>query len=60
MSAGQFALRAVAAIDAGTSYRVIPWQMGIVAKLLRIMPDRVYDFAFSKAPHKARKLLEKI
>lgn len=58
MPAGQFALRAVSAIDAGTRYKVIPWQMGVVAKLLRMLPDRVYDFVFSKAPHKARKLPE--
>lgn len=50
-----FAAKALAAIDAGASYRVIPWQMGVVAKLLRMLPNRVYDFAFSRAPHKARK-----
>jgi NAD(P)-dependent dehydrogenase (short-subunit alcohol dehydrogenase family) len=49
-----FAEKAVAAIDAGTSYRVIPWQMGIVAKLLRLLPNWLYDAAFSKAPHKPR------
>jgi hypothetical protein len=54
MPAEKFAARAVAAIDAGDGYRVIPWQMGIVARLLRMLPNRVYDFAFSKAPHKAR------
>ena len=54
MSAPGFAERAVAAIDAGTSYRVIPWQMGVVATLLRLLPNRLYDFAFSKAPHKTR------
>jgi short-subunit dehydrogenase len=54
MSAPDFAERAVAAIDAGTSYRVIPWQMGVVAALLRLLPNRLYDFAFSKAPHKTR------
>lgn len=55
MPAEKFAEKAVTAIEAGASYRVIPWQMGIVAKLLRLLPNRVYDFAFSKAPHKARK-----
>lgn len=54
MSAEKFASRAAAAIDSGTGYRVIPWQMGLVAKLLRLLPDRIYDFAFMKAPHKAR------
>jgi short-subunit dehydrogenase len=50
----KFAARAVAAIERGDSYRVIPWQMGIVAKLLRALPNRLYDFAFAKAPRKAR------
>lgn len=49
-----FAEKAVAAIDAGDSYRVIPWQMGVVAKLLRLLPNWLYDTAFSKAPHKPR------
>lgn len=51
-----FAERAAAAIDARTSYRVIPWQMGIVAKLLRLLPNWLYDAAFSKAPHKPRQV----
>ena len=54
MSPKEFAMRAVRAIDAGTSYTVIPWQMGVVAKLLRLLPNWVYDAAFAKAPHKAR------
>ena len=55
MPAERFAAKAAQAIAAGTSYRVIPWQMGVVAKLLRMLPNWLYDFAFSKAPHKARK-----
>lgn len=55
MPAEKFAARAAAAIDAGVSYKVIPWQMGMVAKLLRLLPNALYDFAFAKAPHKARK-----
>lgn len=55
MPADRFAVKAAEAIAAGTSYRVIPWQMGVVAKLLRLLPDRVYDAAFARAPHKPRK-----
>jgi short-subunit dehydrogenase len=55
MPAPKFARAAVAAIARGTSYTVIPWQMGVVAKLLRILPNWLYDAAFSRAPHKARK-----
>ena len=38
-----FADRAFAAIEAGSSYRVIPWQMGVVAKLLRLLPNAWFD-----------------
>ncbi|MES2318775.1 MAG: SDR family oxidoreductase [Pseudomonadota bacterium] len=55
MPVARFATAAVRAIARGDSYRVIPWQMGIVAKLLRILPNALYDLAFSRAPHKARK-----
>ena len=54
MAAEKFAANVVAQIDAGSSYRVIPWQMGVVAKLLRLLPNWAYDFLLSKAPHKAR------
>jgi short-subunit dehydrogenase len=39
----EFARRAARAIDAGASYRVIPWQMGLVAKLMRALPNRWFD-----------------
>ena len=54
MAPEKFAARAVRAIDAGASYAVIPWQMGIVAKLLRLLPNWLYDAAFANAPHKVR------
>lgn len=54
MPVEKFAVRALATIASGSSYRVIPWQMGVVAKLLRCLPNYLYDFAFSKAPHKKR------
>ncbi|MES2129344.1 MAG: SDR family oxidoreductase [Pseudomonadota bacterium] len=55
MPVEKFAAQAVRAITRGTSYQVIPWQMGVVAKLLRALPNFLYDLAFSRAPHKARK-----
>ena len=55
MPAHKFAGAAAVAIAAGTSYAVIPWQMGVVAKLLRLMPNAVYDWVFSKAPQKTRR-----
>ncbi|MES2993370.1 MAG: SDR family oxidoreductase [Pseudomonadota bacterium] len=50
-----FADQAFRTIAAGTSYRVIPWQMGVVAKLLRLLPNALYDRAVSGRGRKARK-----
>ena len=55
MSADAFADRAFAAIGAGTSYRVIPWQMGVVAKLLRLLPNALFDRALAGRPRKHRR-----
>ena len=49
-----FADQAFRTIEAGTSYRVIPWQMGLVAKLLRLLPNALYDKAVSGRGRKAR------
>jgi hypothetical protein len=54
MPAEAFADRALAAIVAGDSYRVIPWQMGVLAKLLRLLPNTVFDRALSKRQRKQR------
>ncbi len=54
MQPGDFAERAFRAIEAGASYRVLPWQMGIVAKLLRALPDAVFDRALAGRPRKRR------
>lgn len=50
-----FAARAIRAIDAGDSYRVIPWQMGVVAKLLRLLPNAVFDRVFAGRGRKRRR-----
>jgi NAD(P)-dependent dehydrogenase (short-subunit alcohol dehydrogenase family) len=55
MPAERFAARAVDAIEAGSSFRVIPWQMGVVARLLRVLPNVLFDALFARAPQKARK-----
>lgn len=56
MPAEKFAVRAQQAIAAGRSYRVIPWQMGMVAKLLRLLPNTVFDAVSAKAGRKPRNL----
>lgn len=55
MPADAFARAAADAMLAGTSYRVIPWQMGIVAKLLRALPNWAFDRLMSNRPYKPRK-----
>jgi short-subunit dehydrogenase len=52
MDAAEFARRAVDAVEAGARFRVIPWQMGLVAQMLRVLPDPVYDRLFARAPRK--------
>lgn len=54
MQPQDFADKAFAAIRAGTSYRVLPWQMGWLAKLLRVMPNALFDKVLSGRPRKRR------
>ena len=54
LSAQQFAERAQRAIHAGASYRVIPWQMGVLAGLLRLLPNAVFDRLLAGRPRKPR------
>jgi short-subunit dehydrogenase len=55
MPAAAFAERAFDAIAAGTSYRVIPWQMGVLAKLLRVLPNALYDRLLAGRGRKPRR-----
>jgi short-subunit dehydrogenase len=54
MPAERFADKAFAAIESQISYRVIPWQMGWVARLLRILPNWAFDRAFAGRARKPR------
>jgi len=55
MSADAFADRAHAATAAQASYRVIPWQMGVVAKLMRALPNALFDRLLAGRPRKQRR-----
>lgn len=55
MTPQDFAEQARAAITAGASYRVIPWQMAVVAKLLRALPDALYDRVIAARGRKPRR-----
>ena len=54
MQPADFADRAFRTIQAGVSYRVIPWQMGVVAKLLRMLPNPLFDKMLAGRPRKRR------
>ncbi len=53
-----FAAKAFAAIESGVSYRVIPWQMGVVAKVLRLLPNSLFDRLLAGRPRKHRQVTE--
>jgi short-subunit dehydrogenase len=55
LDADAFARSAVNAIAAGRSYTVIPWQMAILAKVMRALPNWLYDRLMAKRPYKPRK-----
>lgn len=49
-----FAEQALRAIDARVRFRVIPWPMGVVASLLRLLPDALFDRLLRRRPRKHR------
>lgn len=50
----EFACQAVDAIMNRRSYVVIPWQMGVLAKVLRLLPNWLFDRILSKRKQKPR------
>lgn len=54
MSVDRFAVQAVRAIEAGDRYRVIPWPMSWVGRLLRLVPDALYDAMAARRKRKPR------
>lgn len=50
------ARRFTEAIAAGTAYTVIPWQMGVVARLMRLLPNCIFDRLAARAGRKPRNL----
>jgi len=54
MSADDFAKAAFHAIEQGASFRVIPTPMAWVARLLRVLPNVLFDRAFKNVPRKHR------
>ncbi len=58
MAPQEFSRRLMRCVDARRSYSVIPWQMGLVAKLLRLLPNSWFDRLFASRPRKKRGLLQ--
>jgi hypothetical protein len=55
MSADRAAEKIVAIVARGRSFAVIPWQMALVARCLRLVPNWLYDCLLARAPHKPRR-----
>jgi len=43
-------------IDLGSSFSVIPWQMSFVGRVMKLLPNWLYDLIFKNAPHKPRNI----
>ena len=56
LSAQAAASKVARCIQLRRAYTVIPWQMAWVARLLKWLPNPVYDAVFEKAPRKPRGL----
>ena len=41
-------------IDKKRRYAILPWQMAIVGRLMKLLPAALWDWAMQKAPHKPR------
>ena len=50
------ARRIARVIDAGRRYAVVPWQMALVARAMKLLPNAVYDRLFKRAGRKPRGL----
>jgi short-subunit dehydrogenase len=55
MSAEDAAAKIARRIERGTSYSVIPWQMAIVARILHVLPNAVFDRFAGRSLRKPRR-----
>jgi len=55
MRPDEAAEKIAALVRRGAAYAVIPWQMAIVARVLHIMPNWLYDRLFARGPRKPRR-----
>ena len=55
-----FAKKFADAVEKQTRFTVIPWQMGVVARLMRFIPPVLWDKLTRNAPHKSRSIWMKL
>ena len=55
LEAEDAARRVVRVLDSSKTFAVIPWQMAIVGRLLKLVPNALFDRAMAKRPGKPRK-----
>ena len=55
LDADDAARRMARTIESETAFAVIPWQMGLVGRVLKLLPRWSYDRLFANAPRKPRK-----
>jgi short-subunit dehydrogenase len=54
MDADMFARKFADAVAAKKRFTIIPWQMGVIAKIMRLIPAGLWDYLMRNAPHKKR------
>jgi short-subunit dehydrogenase len=54
MDVDVFAEKFADAVEAKVRFKIIPWQMGVIARIMRLIPPRLWDYLMKKAPHKKR------
>jgi short-subunit dehydrogenase len=54
MEADDAAAKMARVIEQKRRYVILPWQMALVGRLMKLLPAWVWDWAMKNAPHKAR------
>lgn len=55
LDADEAARRFLRVIDARRPHAVVPWQMGVVARIMKFLPSGLHDWAFARAGRKPRR-----
>jgi short-subunit dehydrogenase len=55
MNTTEAAAKIAGAIERRRGFVVIPWQMAVLTKVLRILPNAIFDRVFARAPRKPRR-----